>query len=204
MFKCQQCSRSYAWEQSLKRHIKLDHSEESSEAEETGRETTDDSEDSDNGNEPAAKSRRLNSKDDRDYDNEDDDEAIWIAIVEKIVNEHKLQYDEKLLQISNTDDTELVEEEMRLVYKRALKNFITEHIIREIHLQNSKYYAKLIQDFRAFVKRRPKLTLLRAVRATLRQNDNLLDDILDDFDDNIRRYSLNENQSNDIDSAEGQ
>ena len=199
MFKCQQCSRSYAWEQSLKRHIKLDHSEESSEAEETGRETTDDSEDSDNGNEPAAKSRRLNSKDDRDYDNEDDDEAIWIAIVEKIVNEHKLQYDEKLLQ-----NTELVEEEMRLVYKRALKNFITEQIIREIHLQKSKYYAKLIQDFRAFVKRRPKLTLLRAVRTTLRQNDNLLDDILDDFDDNIRRHSLNENQSNDIDLAEGQ
>ena len=202
MFKCKKCSRSYAWEQSLKRHIKQDHGEESTEDEETGRETTDDSEDSDSGSAPAAKSRRLNSRAVIDDDNEDD-EAIWITIVGKIVNEHQLQYDEKLQQISNADGTERVEEEMRPLYKRALKNFITEQIIRENHLQHSKYYTKLMHDFRAFIKRFPKQTLWRAVRATLRKNDSLLDDMLDDFDDNIRRYSLNDNQQNYPDSAEG-
>ena len=53
-------------------------------------------------------------------------------------------------------------------------------------------------------KKRPNNTLLRSVHATLRKNDQVLDDMLDDFDDNIRRYSLNENQENDMESAEGQ
>ena len=55
-----------------------------------------------------------------------------------------------------------------------------------------------------FVKKRPNNTLLRFVHATLPKNYQVLDDMLDDFDDNIRRYSLNENQENDMESAEGQ
>ena len=55
-----------------------------------------------------------------------------------------------------------------------------------------------------FVKKRPNNTLLRFVHATLPKNYQVLDDMLDDFDDNIRRYSLHENQENDMESAEGQ
>ena len=197
MFKCKYCSRSYRWEQSLKRHVNQDHTEESSE--EDDGDVTDASETSDDSGVSAVKSRRRNTDDDRvddddDDDDDDDNESIWIAIVEDIVNQHKSQYEEKLQHITETDNIELVEEEMRPLYKRALKKFVTEQIVRDHKLQQSEYYTKLMRDFRMFVKKRPRSTLLRSIHATLRKNDQVLDDMLDDFNDNIRRYSLNEKQ----------
>ena len=203
MFKCKYCSRSYRWEQSLKRHVNQDHTEESSE--EDDGDVTDASETSDDSGVSVVKSRRHNIDDDSDDDDDDDNnESIWIAIVEAIVNQHKSQYEEKLQHIIATDDIELVEEEMRPLYKRELKKFVTEQILRDYKLLQSEYYTKLMRDFRMFVKKRPNNTLLRSVHATLRNNDQVLDDMLDDFDDNIRRYLLNENQENDMESAEGQ
>ena len=69
---------------------------------------------------------------------------------------------------------------MHPIYKRALKQRIGKQLVFDFQLRRSGYYNKLERDLKKFTK---KHSLLRAVRATLRKSDNILEDMREDYDE---------------------
>ena len=205
--------RSYAWKQSLKRHIDQNHFDTLSVPDDES--DTNMSDDSSNGQQSDSDDHNSdNSSNDSGYESIDgitvavdenddrqtdgDSEAVWLNIVEDIVKEIDSRYQEKPQHVEDSDKSELVEETMRSMYKRALKKFIINHLVLDSQLQLSEYYTKLNKDLNKFSRKHP---LSRAVRATLRKNDDILDEILDDFDDSTR-YSLNSDIEDELNVAE--
>ena len=205
MYKCKYCSRSYAWKQSLKRHVQHSHvDEESDEYEDSNMDISDDSSDTqqsnvsdDNGDDSSkddddssGEGSEVESGDGEDEENDSassgeseadgEDEAVWIDVVDDIVKQFQAQHEQKLQHFKGADALELTEEAMHPMYKRALKQRIAKQLLFDYMLRRSKYYTKLESDLKKFVK---KHSLSRAVRATLRKNDNILEEMLDDYDE---------------------
>ena len=211
MYKCNYCSRSYVWKQSLKRHVQQSHWDEASdEYDETNADMSDGSnhsqhsdvddasdnssgddsrDESGDGDESTGKGSDDDSGDDgkgsdsgSDSASEggDDDETLWMHVIEDIVRGFKAQHEQKLQHYEAADAIELADEAMHPIYKRALKQRIGKQLVFDFQLRRSGYYNKLEHDLKMFTK---KHSLLRAVRATLRKNDNILEDMLEDYDE---------------------
>ena len=224
MYKCNYCSRSYVWKQSLKRHIQQSHWDEASdEYDETNADMSDDinhsqqsdvddvsdnnsDDDSrDESGEDVDESKSEDSDDDNGKDSDSDsdsasegggdDETLWVHVVEDIVRRFKAQHEQKLQHYKAADALELAEEAMHPIYKRALKQHIGKQLVFDFQLRRSGYYKKLERDLKKFAK---KHSLLRAVRATLRKNDNILEEMLDDYDE---QKALKKAQDEDMEAA---
>ena len=209
MYKCKYCSRSYVWKQSLKRHVQQSHWDEASEEyDDTNADMSDDSSQSQQSDvdDISYKSSGDESRNENDGDvngsksegnvddsgddngtesdsaseDGDDDEALWIHVIEDIVRRFKTQHEQKLQHYEAADPLELTAEAMYPIYKRALKQCIGKQLVFDFQLRRSGYYKKLERDLKKFTK---KHSLLRAVRATLRKNDNILEEMLDDYDE---------------------
>ena len=228
MYKCKYCLRSYVWKQSLKRHVQQSHWDEASdEYDETNADMSDDNNhaqqsnvddvsdnnsgddsrdesgddvdesksegsndgsDDDNGNESDTESNSASEED-------SDDETLWVHVVEDIVRRFKAQHEQTLQHYKAADALELAEEAMHPIYKRALKQRIGEQLVFDFQLRRSGYYKKLERDLKKFAK---KHSLLRAIRATLRKNDNILEEMQDDYDE---QKALKKAQDEDMEAA---
>ena len=228
MYKCDYCSSSYAWKQSLKRHVQQSHWDEASdEYDETNEDMSDDSSHSqqsdvddvsdnnsgddsrDESGDDSDGSKSEGSDDDSGDDNGKesdsesdsasegggDDEMLWVHVVEDIVRRFKAQHEQKLQHYEAADALELAEEAMHPIYKRALKQRIGKQLVFDFQLRRSGYYNKLERDLKKFTK---KHSLLRAVRATLRKNDNILEEMLEDYDE---QKALEKEQDEEMDAA---
>ena len=217
MYKCDYCSRSYVWKQSLKRHVQQSHWDEASdEYDETNADMSDESSHSqqsdvddasdndsvdDSRDESGDKSKSEGSDDDSgdddketDSDSDDEDETLWVHVIEDIVRGFKTQHEQKRQHYEAADALELAEEAMYPIYKRALKQRIGKQLVFDFQLRRSGYYNKLERDLKKFTK---KHSLLRAVRATFRKNDNILEDMLEDYDE---QKTLGKEQDEEMDA----
>ena len=223
MYKCNYCSRSYVWKQSLKRHIQQSHWDEASdEYDETNADMSDESshsqqsdvddvsdnnsgDDSHDESGDVDESKRKESDDDsgdegKESDSDsaseggDDDETIWVHVIEDIVRAFKTQHEQKLQHYEAADAFELAEEAMHPIYKQALKQRVGNQLVFDFQLRRSGYYNKLERDLKRFTK---KHSLLRAVRATLRKNDNILEDMLEDYNE---QKALEKEQDEEMDA----
>ena len=140
MYKCNYCSRSYVWKQSLKRHVQQSHWDEASdEYDETNADMSDksshsqksdvdDASDNDSGDDSHDKSGDVDESkskgsdddsgdDDKETDSDSDDETLWVHVIEDIVSGFKTQHEQKRQHYEAADALELAEEAMHPIYK---------------------------------------------------------------------------------------
>ena len=133
---------------------------------------------------------RCRAEEESDTDSESDtsieveeDESAWDNLLQEVYDEKDAEYQEALLRHADTVDAqEQVLDEMRPVYKKALKDLFSKMFGFAMMIKNSKHYKAFIDDVNDFVEEK-EYSLPKAIKAAVRRNENIFDEVLDDDED---------------------
>ena len=133
---------------------------------------------------------RCRTEDESDTDSESDtsievqeDESVWESLLQEVYDEKDAEYQAALLKHADTVDAkERVLDEMRPVYKKALKDLFSIMFGFGMMIKNSKRYKAFVDDVNDFVEEK-EYSLSKAIKAAVRRNENIFDDVLDDDED---------------------
>ena len=192
MYSCQTCSKSYAWQDSLKRHIRHAHAQNAV------------TEDMDADNYACCKcgavfdsaaSKRNHMYDcDQNSDsdississNEEEDESAWENLVQEAYDMHNEEFQKILaeMEAKNTPNArEAASDALLPKNKRSLKALLNSRLLFCLQIKKSEHYKKLMEDIH-YYKDYKGFELPEAIRQAIKRNGSILDEVLDeDIDD---------------------
>ena len=206
MYKCQNCPKSYAWLDSLKRHIRHSHS---------GHEASNGADNDMDTDVPAcfkcgaffnatkAMRNHLARCGDKDSDSdsdvssmgsdEEEDESAWVDILQEAYDLHDTEFKEKVKELEEKgvqNPRRAASDELLPKYKRSLKKLLHSRLLFSLKIKKSEHYKKLMEDI-YYYKDEKGFELSEAVKRAITRNGNILDEVLDEDTDD----ESNENDS---------
>ena len=196
MFSCQTCSKSYAWSDSLKRHIRHAHSQDAS--------VEDMDADCDTClkcgavfSSTTAKRKHMETCDDDDQDsdsdississNEGDDESAWTCLLNDVYRLHDHEFENKISELEakgNPNPRETASDELLPKYKRSLKKLLHSKLLFALQIKKSEHYKKLMEDIH-YYKDDKGFELSDAIKRAIKRNGSMLDEVLEDDSDDM-------------------
>ena len=193
MFNCQTCSKSYAWQDSLKRHIRHAHTQNvAAEAMDT-----DSSACIKCGalfNSAISKQKHMETCDDDQHSDSDississddeQDESAWTNLIQEVYNLHDDEFQKKVAEheaSGNLNPREAASDELLPKYKRSLKKLLRLRFLFAMQIKKSEHYKKLMEDIH-YYKDDKGFELSEAIKRAITRNGSILDEVLEDESD---------------------
>ena len=216
MYKCQNCPKSYAWLDSLKRHIRHSHS---------GHEASNGADNDMDTDVPAcfkcgaffnatkAMRNHLARCGDKDSDSdsdvssmgsdEEEDESAWVDILQEAYDLHDTEFKEKVNELEAKgvlNPRRAASDELLPKYKRSLKKLLHSRLLFNLKIKKSEHYKKLMEDI-YYYKDEKGFELSKAVKRAIKRNGSILDEVLDEDtnDESKETDSQSESDNEDMD-----
>ena len=206
MFSCQTCSKSYAWQDSLKRHVRHAHSE---------NEGTEEMDTNSSAcfkcgsvfNSSSSKQKHMETCDDDQHSDSDissvssddeQDESAWTSLINEVYGLHDDEYQRRVAELEtsgNLNPREAASDELLPKYKRSLKKLLNFRLLFAMQIKKSEHYKKLMEDIH-YYKDDKGFELFDAIKRAVTRNGSILDEVLEDGSDE------SENADSDDDSEE--
>ena len=203
MFSCPTCSKSYAWQDSLTRHIRHAHSQDVNPEEM----------DTDSNsclkcgvvfNSATAKRKHMETCDqtsDSDISSigsdEGDDESAWTILLNETYSLYDDEFQKKAAEheaSGNLNPREDASDELLPKYKRSLKKLLHSRLLFAIKIKKSEHYKKLMEDIH-YYKDDKGFELSEAIKRAIKRNGSIIDEVLDNDSDHM------EYDTEDVDSG---
>ena len=202
MYKCNACSKSYSWPDSLKRHIRHSHSQ---------YEVQSDSDVDMDTQGPAclkcggifdsanAMKKHMGRCDYKESDSdsdissmgsdEEDDESAWVEVIQEAYNVHDKEFKEKVSELEAggiPNPRQAAADELLPTYKRTLKKLLHSRLLFALQIKKSEHYKKIMEDI-YYYKDDKGFELSEAIRRAIKRDGSILDEVLDeDTDDDLK------------------
>ena len=192
MFKCNYCSKSYTWPDSLKRHTRRMHDDEDRLADSESCMSMDPD---DNAcghcgalfNSLSSLAKHAEKCETQDSDSDvsaegEEDESALKAIIQTIYSACDSQYQTKVASYEAAGDenaAQTARDDMRPIYKRNLRKALHAYLTFAIQIKKSEHYKKLMKDIN-YYKDDKGYEVTKAVKKAISKNGNILDELLDD------------------------
>ena len=191
MYSCNQCYKSYAWKDSLKRHTRKMHDDEDSTADSESSMSMETDEKSCGNcgalfNSLSSLSKHAEKCEyqdsDSDVSGESDDESALKAVIEDVYKCTDSRYQAKVasyLAAGDENAAQTARDEMRPLYKRIMREVLKQYLVFGIEIKKSEHYKKLMKDIYHY-KDEKGYEIKTAVKKALLKNGNMLEEVLED------------------------
>ena len=212
MFSCQTCSKSYAWPESLRRHIRQAHSHNDAPEEM----------DTDSNacikcgalfNSLTSKQKHLETCDDDQHSDSDissvssddeQDESAWINLINEVYGLHDEEFQKKVAEhqaSGNPNPRQAASDELLPKYKRSLKKLLNARLLFAMQIKKSEHYKKLMEDIH-YYKDDKDFELSEAIKRAVTRNGSILDEVLEDVSDEDENAEDDDSENDDSEYSE--